>query len=313
MLLSFFGLAVLAVNAVSLDPHCQNDGAPITRKPPFFLRMLGMLALLVLVQTNAALWAHMVTTVDSGHSVVAIGLRDMIAMQHGADAPMAAIVLGGATIVLAAFILCLVTVLYLRSAKREYQRAQRLVANAADQLKQTTLAGRYYKALKKRLEGGGGDGTLVAVAPGAAPPPQSALRARLVACVGGLRRGGAGFAELCLQTWSMLSQLAAPARAAWRRRFPLPAYEGREGDGALEVGTWYESHAHARQRTSRNHVRLMLRGGRNEHPAMVAKQEAMNRRTWRQFWRGCRGARLDVDVEAAYDEQAADPDPDPDP
>ena len=40
-----------------------------------------MLALLVLVQTNAALWAHMVTTTDSGQSVVAIGLRDMIAMQ----------------------------------------------------------------------------------------------------------------------------------------------------------------------------------------------------------------------------------------
>ena len=57
-----------------------------------------MLALLVLVQTNAALWAHMVTTTDSGQSVVAIGLRDMIAMQHGADAPMAAIVLGGATV-----------------------------------------------------------------------------------------------------------------------------------------------------------------------------------------------------------------------
>merc|ERR1740115_488105 len=80
--------------------------------------------------------------------------------------------------------------------------------------------------------------------------------------------------------------------------------EGREGDGALEVGTWYESHAHARQRTSRNHVRLMLRGGRNEHPAMVAKQEALNKRSWRQFWRGCRGARLDVDVAAVYDEQA---------
>ena len=83
-----------------------------------------MLALLVLVQTNAALWAHMVTTTDSGQSVVAIGLRDMIAMQHGADAPMAAIVLGGATVALAAFILVLVTVLYLRSAKREHQRAQ---------------------------------------------------------------------------------------------------------------------------------------------------------------------------------------------
>ena len=46
MLLSFFGLAVLAVNAVSLDPHCKDDGTVITRKPPFFLRMLGMLALL---------------------------------------------------------------------------------------------------------------------------------------------------------------------------------------------------------------------------------------------------------------------------
>merc|ERR1740133_195891 len=48
----------------------------------------------------------------------------------------------------------------------------------------------------------------------------------------------------------------------------------------------------------------MLRGGRNEHPAMVAKQEALNKRSWRQFWRGCRGARLDVDVAAVYDEQA---------
>ena len=42
---------------------------------------------------------------------------------------MAAIVLGGATVALAAFILVLVTVLYLRSAKREHLRAQRLVAN----------------------------------------------------------------------------------------------------------------------------------------------------------------------------------------
>ena len=33
MLLSFFGLAVLAVNAVSLDPHCKDDGTVITRKP----------------------------------------------------------------------------------------------------------------------------------------------------------------------------------------------------------------------------------------------------------------------------------------
>ena len=109
-----------------------------------------MLALLVLVQTNAALWAHMVTTTDSGQSVVAIGLRDMIAMQHGADAPMAAIVLGGATVALAAFILVLVTVLYLRSAKREHLRAQRLVAIAAGELPRT-LAGRYYKALKSKL------------------------------------------------------------------------------------------------------------------------------------------------------------------
>ena len=308
MLLSFFGLAVLAVNAVSLDPHCQGEGALITRKPPFFLRMLGMLALLVLVQTNAALWAHMVTTTDSGHSVVAIGLRDMIAMQHGADAPMAAYVLGGATIVLAAFILGLVTVLYLRSAKREYQRAQRLVQNAADELPRS-LAGRYYKALKDKLTGGQDDklvegGTVVVAVAAAPPPPQSALRARCGACVAGCARGGAGLAELCKQTCSMLSQLSAPARAAWRRRFPLPMCEGREGDGALEVGTWYESHAHARQRTSRNHVRLMLRGGRNEHPAMVAKQEALNKRSWRQFWRGCRGARLDVDVAAVYDEQA---------
>ena len=305
MLLSFFGLAVLAINAVSLDPHCQDDGAVITRKPPFFLRMLGMLALLVLVQTNAALWAHMVTTTDSGHSVVAIGLRDMIAMQHGADAPMAAIVLGGATIALATFILGLVTVLYLRSAKREYQRAQRLVQNAADGLPRT-LAGRYYKALKTKLTGNGKGlegSTVVAVAP-AAPPPQSALRARWSACVGGLRRGGAGFAELCRRTWSILSYLSARPRAAWRRRFPLPICQGREGDGALEVGTWYESHAHARQRTSRNHVRLMLRGGLNEHPAMVAKQEALNRRTWQQFWRGCCGTRLDVDVAAEYDQQA---------
>jgi len=73
----------------------------------------------------------------------------------------------------------------------------------------------------------------------------------------------------------MLSQLSAPARAAWRRRYPLPAYEGREGDGALEVGSLWESHAHARQRTARNHVRLMLRGGRHEHPAMVAEQRTL--------------------------------------
>ena len=68
---------------------------------------------------------------------------------------------------------------------------------------------------------------------------------------------------------------SAPARAAWRRRYPLPAYEGREGDGALEVGSLWESHAHARQRTARNHVRLMLRGGRHEHPAMVAEQRTL--------------------------------------
>ena len=83
MLLNFFGLAILAINAVGMHP--KRDRYTL---PPFFLRMLGMLALLVLIQTNAALFAHMMHTAEleeGASSVVAIGLRDMIAMQARRD------------------------------------------------------------------------------------------------------------------------------------------------------------------------------------------------------------------------------------
>ena len=79
IILSFFRLAVLAVNAVSLDPHCKDDGTVITRKPPFRARHAARSCSC----RPMPRLAHMVTTTDSGHSVVAIGLRDMIAMQVG--------------------------------------------------------------------------------------------------------------------------------------------------------------------------------------------------------------------------------------
>ena len=270
MLFMLFGLACLAINAVGL-----NNSRDV--EPPLLLRLMGLLSLLLLVMINAGLWAHMRNKDGDGSSLVAIGLRDMVALQHGDEVSMAAFLMALFTMLLATFILVLISILYYKTYCRERGRVAAILQRISIGAKVSAL----FSSWGGKLAAKRGMLTRSAEEKLDAAKQRSPWLLKCGACCGKCGACCGSFGR-----W-----LGRHADRLMRWACDVDVVEG-EADGAIEVASWLETHAAQRQREARNHVRRLLRGRKYIVMLYEQHQAALNRRWCTMLCRRLSGSPL---------------------
>ena len=281
MLFMFFGLACLAINAVGLNNAREVE-------PPLLLRLMGLLSLLLLVMINAGLWAHMRSKDgEGGSSLVAIGLRDMVALQHGDEVSTAFFLTALFTMLLATFILVLISLLYYKTYCRERGRVTAML----ERMNVTGRVSALFSSWGSTLSAKRGMLTQSAEEKLAAAKLRRPWLTKCGACCG---RCGA-----CCGALGRWFGVRIDRAVRWV--CDQDAVEG-EHDGAIEVSSWLETHATQRQREARNHVRRLLRGRKYIVMLYEKHQAALNSRWCTMLCRRLFGSAL---YERPWDTVAA--------